>query len=118
MPNKPNLIQQKTFQFSLKLLKYARYLRQKHEYDIARQLVRCGTSVGANVEEAIGAQSRKDFISKLSIARKEARETNYWLLLLQHYDIVNEDLLLLVSEIDKIIAILTAIIKTISNKNP
>lgn len=76
---KDNLIANKTFEFSLMIIKLYLELKKENEFIISKQLLRCGTSVGANVEEAIASQSRKDFISKLSIASKEARETKYWL---------------------------------------
>jgi four helix bundle protein len=79
-----NVIQEKSFAFALRTVNLYKYLREKKkEYVLAKQLLRSGTSIGANIEEAIGGQSGKDFISKLSIAYKEARETIYWLKLLQ-----------------------------------
>ena len=70
-----NIIAVKTFDFSLKIISFYIQLKKENEFIISKQLLRCGTSIGANVEEAIAAQSRKDFISKMSIASKEARET-------------------------------------------
>lgn len=72
-----NIVQQKSFDFALEIIELYCELRNQHEYVIAKQLLRSGTSIGANVEEALAGQSRNDFISKLSIARKEARETRY-----------------------------------------
>ena len=81
---KENLIQQKSYSFAIKIVELYKYLIEtKKEFVLSKQLLRSGTSVGANVEEAIGGQSRKDFISKLSIAYKETRETKYWLSLLR-----------------------------------
>ena len=83
-----NLIQQKSFAFALRTVHLYRYLtNEKKEFVLAKQVLRSGTSVGANIEEAIGAQSQKDFLSKISIAYKEARETKYWLNLLKHLNI-------------------------------
>ncbi len=80
---KENIIQQKSYQFAIRIVNLYRYLaQQKKEYVLSKQVLRSGTGIGANIEEAIGGQSRKDFISKLSIAYKEARETEYWLRLL------------------------------------
>ncbi len=79
---------------------------------ISKQLLRCGTSVGANVNESIAAQTKKDFITKMSISSKEARETKYWLRLLQESQIIKfnyEDYLI---DIEEIIRILTSIVKT------
>ena len=77
-----NLIQKKTFDFALKIIQFYSDCKSQNEFILSKQILRCGTSIGANVEEAIAAQSKKDFISKLSIAYKEARETLYWLKLL------------------------------------
>ena len=85
----------------------------QNEYVIAKQLLRSGTSIGANVEEATAAQSKKDFIAKMSIASKEARETNYWLRLLKDSKISREiDLSKHLEESEEIIKIITAIVKT------
>ena len=79
---KDNLIANKTFDFALSIIELYMQLKKENEFIISKQIIRSGTSIGANVEEAIAAQSKKDFISKLSIASKEARETKYWLRLL------------------------------------
>ncbi|MFA7627572.1 MAG: four helix bundle protein [Candidatus Kapaibacterium sp.] len=79
-----NVIQKKSFEFAVRAVKAYRYIVDtKKEYVLSKQFLRSATSIGANVEEAIGAQSKPDFIAKLSIAYKEARETNYWIRLLQ-----------------------------------
>jgi four helix bundle protein len=79
-----NVIQAKSYAFAVRIvLLYQHLLKTKKEFVLGKQLLRCGTSIGANVEEAIGGQSRADFVSKLSIAYKEARETSYWLRLLK-----------------------------------
>ena len=113
-------VETKSFLFSVRVIKLARYLQdEKREYILSKQLIRSGTSIGANVVESQQAQSRADFISKLSIALKEASETDYWLRLLNATDYLSE------SEFSSIIAdckelekILTAIIKTTrSNHN-
>jgi four helix bundle protein len=78
-----NAIEEKSFQFAVRIVKVYEYLcSEKKEYTMSKQVLRSGTSVGANVAEAQQAQSRPDFISKLNIALKEAVETNYWLRLL------------------------------------
>lgn len=76
---KENLIANKTFDFALSIIDLYIKLKKENEFIISKQIMRSGTSIGANVEEAIAAQSKKDFINKLSIASKEARETKYWL---------------------------------------
>ncbi len=82
-----NLIAEKSFHFSLLIVSFYIQLKAEKEFVISKQLLRCGTSIGANVEEAIAAQSKKDFINKMSIASKEARETKYWLRLLDKSDL-------------------------------
>ena len=75
-----NLIATKSFDFSLRILKLIPYLRERNvENVLLIQILKCGTSIGANVEEAIGGSSKKDFVYKMEIAYREARETNYWL---------------------------------------
>jgi four helix bundle protein len=74
---KENLIATKTFDFALTVIELFIQLKKENEFIISKQIIRSGTSIGANVEEAIAAQSKKDFINKLSIASKEARETKY-----------------------------------------
>jgi four helix bundle protein len=81
-------------------------------YVLSKQLLRSGASIGANIEEASAAQSRKDFINKMAISSKEARETKYWLRLIQESRIVNCDIEMYIKEIDEIIKILTSIVKT------
>jgi four helix bundle protein len=82
-----NVIQAKSYAFAVRIVRLYQHLSgEKKEYVLSRQVLRCGTSIGANVEEAIGGQSRADFIAKLSIAYKEARETSYWLRLLRDTD--------------------------------
>ena len=109
---KDNLIQRKSFDFSLSIINLYTMLIREKEYVLSKQLLRSGTSIGANIEEAIAAQSRKDFIHKMSISSKEARETRYWLRLLDksHLTKINVDEQL--DSIDSIIKIITSIIKT------
>ena len=113
MNQKPNIIKDKTYQFALKIIYLYMEMRKQNEFILSKQIVRSGTSIGANVEEAIAAQSRKDFISKMSISSKEARETNYWLRLLRDSKLCG-DLALsdLIKESEEIIKILTSIVKT------
>ena len=83
---KQNVIQEKSYAFALSAIQAYQKLAGTREFVLSKQLLRAATSIGANVEEAIAGQSRADFISKMSIASKEARETNYWLRL---YEIRN-----------------------------
>ena len=87
-----SIVAQKSYQFALRIIKLCQYLRiQKKEHVLSRQLLRSGTSIGANTEEAVAAQSKADFINKLVIALKEAHETSYWLRLLKDADILNQE---------------------------
>ena len=105
---------ERTFEFARRIVTLCRSLDQAPGVSrtLANQLLRSGTSIGANVEEGQGSQSRADFISKYSIACKEARETHYWLRLLAACEIVQPSQLDdLISEVNQIVAILTSIIK-------
>ena len=108
-----NIIQSKSFQFSLQMIALYTVLTKNKEFVISKQLLKSSTSIGANVEEAIAAQSKKDFIAKMSIASKEARETKYWLRLLNESQFIFEfDYTKYLADIEEIINILTAIVKT------
>ncbi len=109
---KQNIIYNKSFDFALKIIGLYKILLSNKEYIISKQLLRSATSIGANVTESTAAQSKKDFISKLSISSKEARETKYWLLLLDKSKLVNLDYTEYINDIEEIIRILTSIIKT------
>ena len=109
---KPSIIRDKSFQFALKIIELSQSLKEERNYEIANQIIRSGTSIGANVEEAQAAQSKKDFISKLSISSKEARETKYWLRLIKESKISNNKLDVLINDCDDLINILTQIVKT------
>jgi four helix bundle protein len=87
---KDNPILKKSFAFAVRVVKPYKYLiEEKKEFTLAKQILRSGTSVGANIEEAIGGYSKKDFRAKMSISYKEIRETNYWLRLLKETDFVS-----------------------------
>ena len=89
---KRNVISELSINFALKIIKLHKYLcDEKHEYDMSRQVYRSGTSIGANIAESKNAQSKADYISKLSIALKEADETEYWLVLLFKSGTITED---------------------------
>jgi four helix bundle protein len=109
-----NIILEKTYAFGLRIVKLYMHLRkQKIERELLLQLLRSGTSIGANTEEAIGGQSKSDFVHKLSIAYKEARETSYWLRLLNDSGILEEKLALsFLSDIEELKKILASILKT------
>jgi four helix bundle protein len=111
---KSNVIQDKSYLFALKIIKTFRYLSQeKREFVLSKQLLRSGTSIGANVEEAIGGQSKRDFLSKISIAYKEARETHYWIRLLTDSDYLEKELSKdLIDDLDELLRIIGSIQKT------
>jgi len=91
-------------------------MKLQNEYVLSKQLLRSGTSIGANVEEALAGISKKDFIAKMSISSKEARETRYWLRLIDKSNIVQIELLKSLQDIESIINILTKIVKTSQEK--
>ena len=113
MSKSDNVILDKSFEFSLMILKIYQKLKSKSEFDVARQLLRAGTSIGANVEESLAAYSRKDFNYKMGIASREARETRYWMRLIQKGKILTIPKEYF-NEIDEINSILTSIVKTTS----
>ena len=109
---KKNLILEMTFDFSLKIIDLYKIMVDHKEYVISKQLLRSATSIGANVEEGNAAQSKKDFVTKMSIASKEARETKYWLMLLDRSQMVKYDYAPYLDAVDQIINVLTKIVKT------
>ena len=109
---KESIIVTKTFDFALSVVNLFIELKKEHEFIISKQILRSATSIGANVEEAIAAQSRKDFIHKMSIASKEARETKYWLRLLDKSNLTTISMSNYLIEIEHILNIITKIIKT------
>ena len=111
-----NITLNKSFEFAVRVIKLYKYLcDEKKEYLISKQLLRCGTSIGANINEATAAQSKKDFIAKMSISSKEARETKYWLDLLIATDYLSKNdshTKNLIVDIEELIKLLTSIVKT------
>ena len=101
-----------TFQFSIKIIEYIETLEQSRKYIIARQLLKSGTSIGANVWEAQHAESRADFIHKIKIAAKEAEETIYWLMLCNDVNGYNKDCESLIENCKEIRRVLAKIIFT------
>jgi len=85
---KDNIILDKSFDFALRIIELYKQMTAQHEYVLSKQLIRSATSIGANVEEATAAISKKDFAAKMSIASKEARETRYWLRLIDKSQLV------------------------------
>jgi len=106
------IIQEKSFEFALKIIDVYKLLIQKNEFVVSKQLLKSATSVWANIEEASAGQTKKDFHAKMSIASKEARETRYWLRLLDRSSLVDISMTEYLSDIEEIIKILTKIVKT------
>jgi len=110
---KDNVVRERSYAFALKIIRLARVLKKQKDYELAGQILRAGTSIGANVEEALAGISRADFVARMCIASKEARESHYWLRLLRDANMVpashGESL---IREADELLRILTAIVKT------
>jgi four helix bundle protein len=115
MQERPNVIVDKTFEFALSIIEFAEKLESNRRYVVANQLLKSGTSIGANVREAQNAESKADFIHKMKVAAKEAEETEYWLLLCQKSENY-PDCETLLKEIKEIVRILTKIISSSKNK--
>ncbi len=104
--DKENVIVKKSFEFALKIIEFAETLESQRKFVFANQILKSGTSIGANIREAQNAESKADFIHKMKIAAKEADETEYWLLLCQfskNYTF-DEKLLIEIKELIKIIS--------------
>jgi len=111
---KENVIKTKTYQFAVRIVKLNKFLtNEQKEYVLSKQILRSGTSIGSNTEEADAGQSKKDFIAKLSIALKEAKETHYWLRLLLDSEYITKQMFdSLMQDCEEIIFILTKILQT------
>jgi len=110
---KDNIIVQKSYAFALEIIKLYKLLVDKKEFVLSKQILRSGTSIGANIHEAVASESKKDFVHKLGIAVKEARETSYWLNLLKDSNyITNDEFNKLNNFCDEIVRILNSIILT------
>ena len=116
---KENLIETKSFQFALNAIEIYKLLTKQNEYILSKQFLRSSTSIGANVREAGAGYSKKDFSAKMSIASREARETLYWIQLIESSNFISYNFSNFKNECESIIRILTAIVKTsqISLKN-
>lgn len=106
-------IQEKSYSFALRVIDLYRTMLAHNEFVLSKQLLKSGTSIGANVEEAQAGQSRADFLSKMSIASKEARETRYWLRLIRDSKILEaRDIAPLLTESEELVRIISSIVKT------
>jgi len=115
---KNNIVQEKSYQFAIRIVKLYKYLcEDKKEFVLSKQLLRSGTAIGANIEEAIGRQSEKDFFAKLTIAYKEARETHYWIRLLTDTDYLKkEQSESVLTDVEELLRIIGSIQKTMKKK--
>lgn len=109
---KENIVKNKSFQFALSAIELYKSMIQKNEFVLSKQLLRSATSIGVNIEEADAGISKKDFTSKMSIASKEARESLYWLRLLQNSKLIEYNFQPLQKECEELIRLLTSIVKT------
>ena len=115
---KKNVIKDKSFDFALRIIKLYKYLQNKKEFVLSKQLLRSGTAVGALVREAEQAESKADFIHKLAIALKEANETQYWLELLYKSEYLEKKQFISINRDSvEMLKLLTSIIKTSKNNN-
>ena len=112
-----NVVLNKSYEFALEIIELYKVLKSHSEFVISKQLLRSGTSIGANIEEANAGISKKDFINKMSIASKEARETRYWLRLLNQSKMVNIEYSHYLNQIEELVKILTKIVKTSQIQN-
>ena len=110
-----NAIREKSFQFAVRIVKLCKYLQaEQREFTLTKQLLRCGTSIGANVAESQQAQSRADFISKLNIALKESYETDYWLRLMHETQyLTSEEFQSIIVDCNELEKLLISIIKSL-----
>jgi four helix bundle protein len=115
MPVDSNNVQNKAFDFAVRVIRLYQHLSKQHrEFVLSKQLLRCGTSIGANINEAQAGQSKADFIAKMSIASKESREAKYWLDLLcvtGYLDSTEPHVVSLLEQSEELIKILTKIVK-------
>ena len=116
---KENPVRDKSYAFALRIIKLYKFLvDEKKEYVLSKQILRSGTSIGANVEESIGGQSMRDFLSKMSIAYKEARETHYWLRLFRDSGFLSAEAAdSLLSDCDELLKLIGSIQKTVKRNN-
>ena len=114
-----NIVIVKSMAFAVRSVKLARYLRENYrEFDLASQILRCGTSIGANAREALRAQSRADFHAKMSISLREAEEANYWLELLFQVEYISEqEYMSMKIDCVEICKLLMSIVKSTSKQN-
>ena len=111
---KENIILTKTYDFAIKIVRLYQFLcKEKKEFELSKQILRSGTSIGSNAEKSVGGLSKKDFLAKLGVSYRETRETRYWLRLLRDTDYISqEQAQSMIDDADEILRIITAIQKT------
>jgi four helix bundle protein len=114
---KRSIVKEKSFEFALQIIELYKLLQREKEYVISKQLLRSATSIGANINEALAGESKADFIHKLSISSKEARESLYWLELLEQSQLVEHNYQVYTFKCTELVKMLTSIIKTSKAKN-
>ena len=112
---KESIVKNKSFEFALRIIELYKILREQKEFVLSKQLLRSGTNIGANINEALAGVSKADFAFKMSISSKEARETLYWLELLDKSQMVNYDFKPFISSCEELVKMLTSIVKTTQN---
>jgi len=113
-----NVVKEKSYAFAVRIVKLYKYLcDEKKEFTLSKQLLRSGTSIGANLEEAIGGHTDKDFMAKMSISYKECRETHFWLRLLNDTDYLTKiEFVSIIKDCDELLKLLGSIIKTMKER--
>ncbi|HBK32393.1 MAG TPA: four helix bundle protein [Porphyromonadaceae bacterium] len=114
---KESIVKNKSFEFSLQIIELYKVLQEHKEFVLSKQLLRSGTSIGANIYEALAGVSKADFANKMAIASKEARETLYWLQLLVQSQMVAYDYNCFISNCEELVRMLTNIVKTTPNSH-
>jgi len=114
---KKSIVQEKAFYFALLSLGISKLLRENKEWVFANQFLKSSTSIGANINEALASYSRKEFAAKMSIASKEARETLYWIELMDQGKLMKYDFTLVKEKASELVKMLTSIVKTTQTKN-
>jgi four helix bundle protein len=112
-----NVLLQKSYAFALRIIALYRFLKEQKEFELSRQILRSGTSIGSNAEEAVGAHSEKDFVARIGISYRESRETKFWLRLLKDSGIIETSLALpLLEDNEELLRIIGSIQKTMKLK--
>ncbi len=107
-----SIVKNRSFEFALKIIELYKVMTEQKEYVLSKQVLHSGTSIGANINEALAGVSKADFVNKMAIARKEARETLYWLELFEKSQMVKFDITPLINDCDELVKMLTSIVKT------